>query len=168
MLCSFRALSLVEILEQPMRMLKIENSINLRRKILYRIGLKPFWSGYDFHYFPNANAIISVFNWLGRTAGSFFGFWKSLICTHRDYSIQKQNLFLDRAATWHQSFQVRTKILSFFALSILSIERACSSEPVDKIKPVFIYSRFNISWIRKTVFENKNIICIFLKCPSLA
>ena len=50
----------------------------------------------------------------------------------------------------------------------IHIERACSTGPVDKIKPVFIYCRFNISWIRKTIFENKNMFCMFLKCPSLA
>ena len=47
------------------------------------------------------------------------------------------------------------------AIVSILIERACSVEPVDKIKPVFIYCRFNISWIRKTVFENKNIFAYF-------
>ena len=41
-------------------------------------------------------------------------------------------------------------------------------QALDKIKPAFIYFRFKISWIRKTVFENRNIFCLFLKCPSLA
>ena len=34
-------------------------------------------------------------------------------------------------------------------------------------KTGFIYSRFNISWIRKTVFEKK-IFCLLLSCRSLA
>ena len=45
----------------------------------------------------------------------------------------------------------------------IHIERACSVEPVDKIWPVFIYCMFNISWIRKTVFENKIYFAYFLK-----
>ena len=35
----------------------------------------------------------------------------------------------------------------------IHLERACSVETVGKIKSVFIYCRFNTSWIRKTGFE---------------
>ena len=48
----------------------------------------------------------------------------------------------------------------------IHLERACSVETVGKIKSVFIYSRLNTSWIRKTGFE-----IIFLpisKMPKLS
>ena len=48
----------------------------------------------------------------------------------------------------------------------IHLERACSVETVGKIKSVFIYCRFNTSWIRKTGFE-----IIFLpisKMPKLS
>ena len=48
----------------------------------------------------------------------------------------------------------------------IHIERACSMAAVDKIKLIFIYWRFNISWIKKSFFENKNIFYQFWKCPS--
>ena len=35
----------------------------------------------------------------------------------------------------------------------IHIEKAWSVKPVDKFKLVFISCRFNISWIRKTVYE---------------
>ena len=48
-------------------------------------------------------------------------------------------------------------------------KRECSSAGTRQNQTCFfIYSRFNISWIRKTVFENRNIFCLSLKCPSLA
>ena len=39
---------------------------------------------------------------------------------------------------------------------------------LDKIKLVFIYRWFSIAWKRKTVLENGNMFCLFLKYPSLA
>ena len=44
---------------------------------------------------------------------------------------------------------------------IVHIERTFTVEAVDKIKLVFISCRYNISWIRKTVFENKYIFAYF-------
>ena len=38
---------------------------------------------------------------------------------------------------------------------------------LDEFKLDFVYYRFNISWIRKTVLKTK-YFCPFLKCPSLA
>ena len=39
---------------------------------------------------------------------------------------------------------------------------------LDKFKLFFVYYRFNISSIRKTVSVYINIFCLFLKCTSLA
>ena len=94
-------------------------------------------------------------------------FWeKPLIYFHYLLFMEAFGLGIFIRSYIHHLFVLNCNL--FMKLALESMLKCMHIHALDKFKPVFIYCRFNISWIRKTVSVHINIFCLFLKWTSLA